>query len=164
MSNSLKPHGLQHTRLLCLPLSPIVCSDSCPMSQWCYLTISSSALPSSPFAINLFWHQSLFQWVMEFMDGLKRSVSLWVSLNLNCTGVQVLFPRAFPLLLHETLFKRTRTKRVVCAKQGQSHSSILYLLQIPLIYTVPFLSESRFSYSTKSFQLLLIYDGVLFSH
>ena len=30
-------------RLLCPPLSPRVCSDSCPLSQWCYLTISASA-------------------------------------------------------------------------------------------------------------------------
>ena len=40
-------HGLQHTRLLCLPLSPRVCSNSCPLSQWCHLTISSSATPFS---------------------------------------------------------------------------------------------------------------------
>ena len=36
-------YGLQHTRLLRPPLSPEICSDSCPLSQWCYLTISSSA-------------------------------------------------------------------------------------------------------------------------
>ena len=47
MSNSLWPHGLQHTRLLCHPLSPRVCSNSCPLSQWCYLTISSSTTPFS---------------------------------------------------------------------------------------------------------------------
>ena len=40
MSNSLWPHGLQHTRLLCSPLSPGVCSNS--LSQWCSLIISSS--------------------------------------------------------------------------------------------------------------------------
>ena len=45
MSRSLWPHGQQHTRLLCPPLSPRVCSNSCPFSQWCYLTISSSAIP-----------------------------------------------------------------------------------------------------------------------
>ena len=44
MSNSLQPHGLQHTRLLYLPLSPAVCSDSYPLSHWCYLTISSSVV------------------------------------------------------------------------------------------------------------------------
>ena len=47
MSDSLQPHGLQHTRLLCPPLSPRVCSDSCLLSQWCYLTISFSAAPFS---------------------------------------------------------------------------------------------------------------------
>ena len=43
ISDSLWPHGLQHTRLPCPSQSPRVCSNSCPLSQWCYLTISSSA-------------------------------------------------------------------------------------------------------------------------
>ena len=47
MSNSLRPHGLQHTRLSCLSLPPRVCSNSWPLNQWCYLTISSSATPFS---------------------------------------------------------------------------------------------------------------------
>ena len=47
MSNSLQPHGLQHTRLPYPPLSPGVYSNSCPLSQWCYLTISSSVAPFS---------------------------------------------------------------------------------------------------------------------
>ena len=41
MSDSLRPHGLQHTRLLCPPLSPRICSNSCPLTQGCYLTTSS---------------------------------------------------------------------------------------------------------------------------
>ena len=41
--DSLQPHGLQHTRLLCPPLSLGVCSNSCPWSRWCSLTISFSA-------------------------------------------------------------------------------------------------------------------------
>ena len=44
MSNSLQPHGLQHARLLCPPLSPGVFSNSCPLSWWCHPTISFSAL------------------------------------------------------------------------------------------------------------------------
>ena len=43
MSNSLQPRGLQHTRLPCPSVFPRVCSNSCPWSQWCYLTIPSSA-------------------------------------------------------------------------------------------------------------------------
>ena len=40
---TLRPHGLQHTRLLCPLLSPGICSNSCSLSWWCYLTILSSA-------------------------------------------------------------------------------------------------------------------------
>ena len=47
MSNSLQPHGLQHTRLPCPSLSPAVCSNSCPLSLWCHPTISSSVTPFS---------------------------------------------------------------------------------------------------------------------
>ena len=47
MSDSLWPHGLQHARLHCTSLSPRVCSNSCPLSQWCHPTISSSVLPFS---------------------------------------------------------------------------------------------------------------------
>ena len=42
MSNSLRPHKPKHVRLPCPSLSPGVCSNSCPMSQWCHPTISSS--------------------------------------------------------------------------------------------------------------------------
>ena len=43
MSDSLQPQGLQHTRPPCPSLSPGVCSNSCPLSQLCYLTMMSSA-------------------------------------------------------------------------------------------------------------------------
>ena len=45
MSNSLWPHGLQHTRPPCPAPIPGVYSNSCPLSQWCHPTISSSAIP-----------------------------------------------------------------------------------------------------------------------
>ena len=41
MSDSLQHHGLYYAWLLCPPLSSRVCSNSCPLSQWCYLRISS---------------------------------------------------------------------------------------------------------------------------
>ena len=47
MSDSLRPHGLQHTRLPCLSLTPGACSHSCPLSRWCHITISSSVIPFS---------------------------------------------------------------------------------------------------------------------
>ena len=47
MSDSLWSHGLQHARLPCPSPSPGVCSNSCPFSQWCCATISSSVIPFS---------------------------------------------------------------------------------------------------------------------
>ena len=47
MSNSLWPHGLQHTRLPCLSPTPRVYSNSCLSSQSCHSTISSSVIPFS---------------------------------------------------------------------------------------------------------------------
>ena len=41
------PHGLQHTRLPCLSTSLGVCTNSCPLNQWCHPTISSSVIPFS---------------------------------------------------------------------------------------------------------------------
>ena len=40
-------HGLQHARLPCPSPSPGACSNSCPLSQWCHPTISSSVIPFS---------------------------------------------------------------------------------------------------------------------
>ena len=63
MSDSLRPHGLQHTRIPCPWPYPGVCSNSCPLSQWCHPTISSFGSSPSPPAFSLSQHQGLFQWV-----------------------------------------------------------------------------------------------------
>ena len=47
VSNSLKPLGLQHTRLPCPSPTHGACSHSCPSSQWCHPNISSSVIPFS---------------------------------------------------------------------------------------------------------------------
>ena len=47
VSNSLQPHGLQHTRLPCPSPTPGACWNSCPLGRWCHPTISSSLVPFS---------------------------------------------------------------------------------------------------------------------
>ena len=47
MSDSLRPHELQHTRPPCPSPTPGVHSDSCPSSQWCHPAVSSSVVPFS---------------------------------------------------------------------------------------------------------------------
>ena len=62
VSDSLRPHGLQHTRPPYPSPTSRVYSNTCPLSQWCHPTISSSVAPSPP-AFNLSQHQGLFKWV-----------------------------------------------------------------------------------------------------
>ena len=47
VSDSLRPHELQHARLPCPLLTPRACSNSCPSSQWCHPTMSVSVIPLS---------------------------------------------------------------------------------------------------------------------
>ena len=47
MSDSLWPHELQHARLPCPSPTPGAYSNTCPLSQWCHPTISSSVIPFS---------------------------------------------------------------------------------------------------------------------
>ena len=48
VSNSLRLHGLlQQARPPCPSPTPLVYSNSCPLSEWCHPTISSSVFPFS---------------------------------------------------------------------------------------------------------------------
>ena len=61
MSDSLQPHGLQHTRLPCPSPTPRACSNSCPRVSDAIQPFHPLSSPSPAF--NLFQHQGLFQWV-----------------------------------------------------------------------------------------------------
>ena len=64
MSNSLWLHELQHARPPCPTPTPEAYPNSCPLSQWCHSTISSSVIHFSS-ALNLSQHQGLFRWVIS---------------------------------------------------------------------------------------------------
>ena len=70
MSDSMWPHGLQHTRLLCPSPTPEVYSNSCPLSWWCHPTISSSVIPFSS-CLHLSQHHGLFKWVSSLHQVAK---------------------------------------------------------------------------------------------
>ena len=59
VSDSLRPHRLQHARLSCSPPSPGACSNSCPLNQRFHPTIRSSVILFSS-GLNLSQHQGLF--------------------------------------------------------------------------------------------------------
>ena len=62
MSDSLRPHELQHARPPCPSPTPGVYLNPCPLSQWCHPTISSSVVPFST-CPQFPHHQGLFKWV-----------------------------------------------------------------------------------------------------
>ena len=70
LSNSLGPHGLQHTRLLCPSPVPRACSNSCPSSRWYHPTISSSVVLFSS-CLQSFPASGSFQMSQFFTSGGK---------------------------------------------------------------------------------------------
>ena len=62
VSDSLRPQGLQQARPLCPSPPPGIYSNSCPFSQWCHPTISSSELESPEELVNL---QIWIPWILE---------------------------------------------------------------------------------------------------
>ena len=77
VSDALWSHGPQHTRPLCPSPTPRVYPNSCPLSQGCHPTISSSVLFPSPPAYNLSQHHGLFKWVSSSHQVVK--ILEWVA-------------------------------------------------------------------------------------
>ena len=82
---SLRPHGLQYTRLHRPPRSHKVCSNSCPLNQWCYPTMSSSA------ALFFFCFQSVSP-VSQFFSSDGQSVRALASASVLPMNIQGWFP------------------------------------------------------------------------
>ena len=95
MSNSLELHELQHTRLPRPSLAPRICSNCCPLNQWCHPTISSSIIPFSS-CPQSFQELGSFPMSQLFASGgqsvgasasgsvLPINIQGWFSLGLTC--------------------------------------------------------------------------------
>ena len=87
-SHSLRPHGLQHTRLPCPSPSPGACSNSCPLSQGCHPTISS---PVVPFCVQSFPASRSFP-VSRFFESGGPSIGVSASASVLPVNIQDWFP------------------------------------------------------------------------
>ena len=90
MSNSLQPHGLQHTRLPCPSPSPRACSNLGPLSQWCHPTISSSITPFSS-CLQSFPASGSFPMSQLFTSG-GQSIGASASTSVLPMNIQDWFP------------------------------------------------------------------------
>ena len=90
VSNSLQPHGLQHTRPSCPSPTPGVYSNVCPLSRWCHSTISSSVVPFSPH-LQSFPASGSFQMSQLFPSG-DQSIGVSASASALPMNIQDWFP------------------------------------------------------------------------
>ena len=96
MSEYLRPHGLQHARLPCPSPDPRVYSNSCPLSQWCHPTISSSVIPFS-FRLQSFPATGSFPMSQFFASG-GQSIGASASASVLPMNIQGWFPLGFSLI------------------------------------------------------------------
>ena len=87
---TLRPHGLQHTRLPCPSPTPRACSNSCPSSWWCHPTISSSVIPFSS-RLQSFPASGSFP-VSQFFPSGGQSTGVSASTSVLPMNIQNWFP------------------------------------------------------------------------
>ena len=138
MSDSLQPQGLQHTRLPCPSLSPRVCSNSCPLSQWCHPAFSSSVTAFS-FCSQSFPASGSFPVSRLFTSGdqsigasasvLPMNIPDWFPLGL--TGLILLskgLSRVFFTFSHEWIFQVSLTSALHSHSGTQADCSLAFFI------------------------------------
>ena len=90
VSDSLRPHGLQHARPLCPSPTPGAYSNSCPSSQWCHPIISSSVIPFSS-CLQSFPASGSFPMSQFFTSG-GQSIGVSASASVPPVNIQDWFP------------------------------------------------------------------------
>ena len=123
-------HGLQYTRLLCPPLSPRVCLNSCLLSWWYYLTISSSVIPFC-FCLKSFPASESFPVSQLFPLG-GQSIRASASASVLPVNIQVWFPLGLTGLI--SLLSKGLS-RVFPAQQFKSVNSLVLSLLYGLTFT-----------------------------
>ena len=158
MSNSLWPHGLQHTRLPCPSPTPRACSNSCPLSWWCHPTISSSVV-SSFSCLQSFPASGSFPMSQFFTSGgqsigasalasvLPMNIQDWFPLgvtgliSLQSRGLSSIFSnttcKSINSLVLSFLYGPTLTLiKVLITYQLSNIMSILYLLSFESLHSI----------------------------
>ena len=97
MSDSLRPYGLQNTRLPCPSPTPEACSNSCASSQWCHPTMSSSVIPFSS-CLQSFPPSGSFPMSQFFASG-GQSIGVSASVSVLPMNIQDQFPLGLTTLI-----------------------------------------------------------------
>ena len=139
VSDSLWPHGLQHTRPPCPSPTPRTYSNSCPSSRSCHSTISSSVIPFS-FCLQSFPASGSFPMSLFFVSdgqnirasastsGLPMYIQDWFPLGL--TGCISLESKGFSRVFSNTTVQRNQFFVIQLSLESTSHLHI-WLLEKP---------------------------------
>ena len=113
VSDSLRPHGLQHARLSCPSPTPRAYSNSCPLSWWCHPTISSSVVPFSSH-FQSFPASGSFPLSQFFASG-GQSIGVSASASVLPMNIQDWFPLGWTgwISLHSKGFSRVFSNTTV---------------------------------------------------
>ena len=118
MYDSLQPHGLQHARLPRPLLSASVCSNSCPLNQWCHPN-SSSSIPHFSSCPQSFPASGSFPVSQLFTSG-SQNFGASASASVLPMNIQGWFPLGLTGLI--SLFsKETNLSRVFCSTSIWKH-------------------------------------------
>ena len=90
LSNSLRLHGLQQAKPPCPSATPSTYSNSCPLSQWCHPTISSSVIPFSSH-LQSFSASGSFQ-ISQFFTSGGQSIGVSASASVLPMTIQYWSP------------------------------------------------------------------------
>ena len=107
-------------------------SNSCPLSQWCHPTISSSAITFSP-VLNLSRHQGLFQWVSSSHLG-GQSIGASTSASVLPLNIQSWFPLGLTGLI--SLLPKGLSRVFSNTTVWRHHSSVLSLFYSPTLTSI----------------------------
>ena len=116
MSYSLWPHRLQHSRLPCPSPTPGASSNSCPLSQWCHPTISSSVVHFSS-CLQSFPASGSFP-MIPFFPSDDQSIGVSASASVLPMNIQDWFPSGFTGLIS---LQSKRPSRVFSNTTVQKH-------------------------------------------
>ena len=156
MSNSLWLHGLQHTRPPCPSPTPGAFSNSCPLSQWCHPTISTSVVPFSS-RLQSFPALGSFPTSQLFTSG-GQSIGVSASTSVLPMNIQ----DWFPLGLTGLIFVQSKGLSRVFNTTAQKHQffgvqpSLWSNSHIPLMTTGKTTASTIWTFVSKVTSLLLI--------
>ena len=153
VSDSLRPHRLQHARPPCPSATPRACSNSCPTSQWSHPTISYSVIPSSS-CPQSFPASGSFPVSQLFVSGGQR-IGVSASTSVLPMNIQDWFPSGW------TGWISLQSKGLSRVQHHSSKASILWhsafftvQLSHPYLTTGKTIALTRWTFVSKAMSLL----------